>query len=372
MMGFGRGLCALVFTGLLSLAASVVLAQQAVEPGAFKALDQARQAQEGGRFNEARQTLEAALNQAAEGSLEQALLEQRLGYLALAQDRRREAVEWIEKGLAHGRLEPAVARQDRINLARIAASSERFERAAGLLAREHQAQPLEDEDRRLLVQVYSRLERFEQAIPLAEQEVRLNPEADSVWYQMLVGMNYRLQRYRQAEQWQRVLLKRDPRNAQNWRQLAGIQSLDRRQAAAAGTLRLARDAGVQLSDADLDNLVALQVSAGAPWQAARLLEELLAQRVLEATTQRSERLAQLWQLARDHQRAQASWSQLASQSGNTGHWMRVAGLQLEGGQWRELLATLERARPGADASQLRLIQQWQDYSTGMLGKETGQ
>lgn len=368
-MGLSKRLCNMALAGLLSLSASIAVAQQAVEPGVFNALNQARQAQEAGRFGEARQTLEAALSRATEGSLEQALLEQRLGYLALAQERRREAVEWIERGLSRDRLEPAVARQDRINLARIAASSERYERAASLLAREHQAQPLDDEDRRLLAQVYSRLERFEQAIPLAEQEVRQNPAADSVWYQMLVGMNYRLRRYRQAEQWQRVLLKREPGNPQNWRQLAGIQSLDRRQAAAAGTLRLARESGVRLSDTDLDNLVALQVSAGAPWQAARLLEELLAQRLLESTTQRRERLAQLWLQARDHQRAQTSWTQLAGQTGSAAHWLRVAGIQLEQGRWQELLTTLERARAGADPAQRRLIQQWQDYASSMLGQE---
>jgi tetratricopeptide (TPR) repeat protein len=354
---------------LLSFLAGAATAQQKVDPVVYNVLNQAGQAQQSGDYGKARAALEAALEGASEGSLEQALLEQRLGYLALAQDRRREAVEWLERALGRDQYAPAVARHERINLARLAASSERFERAAGLLAQEHQVQPLDGEDRRLLVQVYSRLERYQQAIPLAEQEVQADPAVDAVWYQLLVGMNYRLQRYREAERWQRVLLKRDPGNPEYWRQLAGIQSLDQRQVAAAGTLRLAREANVGLTPTDLDNLVALQVSAGAPWQAARLLEELLAQGLLEASNQRRERLAQLWQQARDHQRAQASWTQLASRSGSTAHWIRVAGIQLERGQWQELLTTLERARPGADPAQRQLIRQWYDYAAGMLGEE---
>lgn len=358
----------LLLAGLVT-ASAAVQGQQAVDPVVFSALNQARQAQESGNHGQAQRTLEAALERAAQGSLEQALLEQRLGYLALAREQRREAVQWLERALSHDRLEPAAARQDRINLARIAASSQRYERAAGLLAQEHQAEPLSGEDRRLLVQVYSRLERYDRAIPLAEQEVRDNPGADAVWYQLLVGMNYRLQRYAQAERWQRVLLKRQPDNAEYWRQLAGIQSLDRRQTAAAGTLRLAREAGVRLSAADLDNLVALQVSAGAPWQAARLLEELLDQQLLDNTDQRSERLAQLWQQARDNARAQTSWSALARRTGSSAHWLRVAGIQLEQGEWQQLLATLERARPGADPAQQRMIEQWGAYARSMQQDE---
>lgn len=351
-----------ILLAVLLASGGAAVAQQAVNPVVFAALNQARQAQEAGNHAEARRTLETALEGAAQGSLEQALLEQRLGYLALARDQRREAVQWLERALSRDRLEPAAARQDRINLARIAASSERYERAAALLAEEHRAAALQGEDRRLLVQVYSRLERYDQAIPLAEQEVRDNPAADSVWYQLLVGMNYQLRRYGQAERWQRVLLKREPGNAEYWRQLAGMQSLDGRQVAAAGTLRLAREAAVALSAADMENLVALQVGAGAPWQAARLLEELLAQGLLQDSTERRERLAQLWQQARDTQRAQASWSALAGRTGSAAHWLQVAGIQLEQGAWQELLETLERARPGADAAQRQLIEQWSAYA----------
>src|SRR5690606_12197154 len=154
--------------------------------------------------------------------------------------------------------------------------------------------------------------------------------------------------------------------AEHWRQLAALQSQAGEQRAAAATLRLAHEAGVGLGARDLDNLVALQVNAGAPWQAARLLEELMAQQLLPRDAAHQERLAQLWTLARDRQRAREAWAALANGSNRADHWLRVAGFQLEDGQWQELLGTLKRAQSGASAQQRQLIRQWEGYAQSAL------
>lgn len=350
----------------LLLAAGATQAQQAINPGVFNALNAAQQAQEAGDHTRARSRLETALAQSADGSLERALVQQRLGYLAIARDRNAEAIDWLRKALAHGQLSDEAARQDRINLAQLLIMREGYAEAVALLEQEHAREPLGNQPKRLLVQAYNRLERFSKAIPIAEQVVASDPQVEASWYQLLAGMNQRLERYREAERWLKVLLKREPGSMQYWQQLAGVQSQGGRQVAAAATLRLAHESGIRFSQTDLDNLVALQVRAGAPWQAARLLQALLDEQLLPADGTRGERLAHLWHQARDHDRAHAAWLALATRSGQAEHWLRAAGIQLEQGQWDQLLSSLKQAEPGASAEQRDLIRQWQQYAQNAL------
>lgn len=353
---------ALIIAATLLTLGGAAQAQQTVSPAVFSALTAAQKAEQPGELARAQQALKPLLHESKEDSLERALIEQRLGYLAIARNRNQEAIEWLSKALSRDKLEPQAARQDRLNLAQLMAGEGQYREAARVLEAEHARQPLGNEPKRLLVQVYSRAKQYDKAIPLAEQVVRAEPGIESAWYQMLVGMNYQLKRYQQAEQWQKVLLKREPNNVAFWRQLAGIQSLDNRQQAAAGTLRLAHEGGVSFPARELDNLVALQLNAGAPWQAARLLEALMQERLVPVDAARKERLAQLWHQARDRERARAAWASLAAESGRPDHWLRLASIQLEAGEWSDLLASLERAQAGASAEQQRQIRQWGDYA----------
>ncbi len=351
---------------LALLTPSLVLAQQAIDPMVFMALSTAQKAQEQGDFGQARTALNKALESARAGSLELALIQQRLGYLAISVGQNEQAIEWLGKALAHDKLDDKAARQDRLNLAQLLAVDGRYREAAVMLEREQRNAALNLEQKQLLVQCYSQTRDYAKAVPLAEQVVRADGRADDIWYQLLVGMSYQQGQYERASQWQKVLLRRHPQKSENWRQLAGLQSQAGKQRAAAATLRLAHEGGVGLSQADLDNLVALQVNAGAPWQAARLLEELIAQQLLPGDAARRERLAQLWTLARDRGRARQAWAELANGSNRADHWLRLAGIQLEEGEWSELLATLKRAQSGASSQQRQLIRQWEGYARSAI------
>ena len=346
----------------LLLAPGLVMAQQAINPAVFQALTAAQKAQQGGDLGKARSALNQALDDVEAGSLELALIQQRLGYVAIAAQQNRQAIDWLRKALAHGKLDATVARQDQLNLAQLLAAEGQYSDAARLLETVQAQGVLTLEQKQLLVQCYSQTQNYAKAIPLAEQVVRADPGVGDVWYQLLVGMNYQQERYSSAAQWQKVLLKRAPQNREHWRQLAGLQSQAGEQPAAAATLRLAHEAGVGLTQTDLDNLVALQVNAGAPWQAARLLEELMAQKLLPTDAARQERLAQLWTLARDRTRARDAWIAVANGSGRADHWLRLASIQLEDGQWPDLLTTLKRAQSGASSQQRQLIRQWEGYA----------
>ncbi|SDS98438.1 Tetratricopeptide repeat-containing protein [Halopseudomonas xinjiangensis] len=357
--------------GLLSLVVccGAVQAQQQISRPVFEAIAEAQRLQQAGSQAEARARLEAIRQGLREGSLELALVHQRLGYLAIEQDRPSEAIKWLRLGLNSGALGDQAAAQDRRNLAQLLIGAGQHAEAVRLLEQEQQRGELSTPRKRLLVQAYSELEQYDKAIPLAEQVVAADPQADTVWYRLLAGMNHRLERYRQAERWLKVLVRRQPNQSEHWRQLAGMQSLDERQVEAAATLRLAHEGGISLSDQDLHNLVAVHVQAGAPWQAARLLQALLAENLLRPSAERQRLLAQLWSQARDRERAEAAWSALAGKSGASSDWLQLARLQLEKQQWSALLGTLERAEAGASAEQLATIRQWRDYVEAVRAEE---
>lgn len=365
-MGAAKHCCHALLALALLLAPALGSAQQAINPVIFAALNNAQQAQQKGDLAQARATLDDALEKVAAGSMELALIQQRLGYVAISAEQYPQAIDWLTKALAHGKLDADTVRQDRLNLAQLLASAERYADAATLLEQVRRNAPLNLEQTRLLVQCYSGMREYGKAIPLAEQVVKASARADDVWYQLLVGMSYEQGQYARAAQWQKALLKRHPGQSEHWRQLAGLQSQAGEQRAAAATLRLAHEGGVGLTQSDLDNLVALQVNAGAPWQAARLLEELIGQQLLPADAARQERLAQLWTLARDRTRSREAWAALANGSNKPAHWLRLAGLQLQDGEWSDLLATLKRAQSGATSQQRQLIRQWEGYARSAL------
>lgn len=350
----------------LLLVPGLAMAQQAINPAVFQALTTAQKAQQNGDLDKARTALNQALDKVEAGSLELALIQQRLGYVAIAAKQNGQAIDWLSKALAHDKLDAPAARQDQLNLAQLLAVEGQYGEAARLLERAQAGGALSLEQKQLLVQCYSQARQYAKAIPLAEQVVRADSGAADIWYQLLVGMNYQQERYDSAAQWQKILLKRAPQNREHWRQLAGLQSQAGKQPAAAATLRLAHEAGIGLTQADLDNLVALQVNAGAPWQAARLLEELMAQKLVPTDAARQERLAQLWTLARDRNRAREAWVAVANGSGRSDHWLRLANIQLEDGQWSDLLTTLKRAQSGASTQQRQLIRQWEGYARSAM------
>jgi len=337
---------------LLCFLATLAQAQQ-IDPKVFVALESARTAQQSGDLSGAGRALNDVLKSTSVGSVEQALVQQRLGYLAIEREDYAAAIRWLQQGLAQDQLSEEAAQQDRRNLAQLLVQQGRYQEAVKLLEAEGVGNlPLET--RRMLVQAYRELKQYRKAIPLAEQIVRANPAADDVWYQLLAGMNYELERYGEAVNWLQVVVRRAPTNSEGWRQLASMQSMAGQQTDAAGTLRLAYEGGVGLRATDLNNLVAMHAQAGAPWQAARLLDALIQQKLLPADREHQLRLAQLWQASRDREQALSAWQQLAQQSGDADYWLQVAYLQYQRADWSAMQATLAQTRPG-NAEQRRQV-----------------
>ncbi|SFA81084.1 tetratricopeptide repeat protein [Azotobacter beijerinckii] len=347
---------------LLLLTASAQAAQN-VEPGVFLALQAAQAAQQKGDLAAARRALEGV--KGASGSLEEALLWRSRGYLAWAEGDHGRAIELLSLALASGKLDKEAAARERLDLAKLNAVEGRDAAVVELLA------PLsakaDEEILPMLAQAYQGLGRHDKALPLAERYVQANPRAADSWLRFLVAANADLRRWAAAERWQRQLLLRHPDEVGQWRQLAALQQTGGAEHKALATLRTAYGKGLRFSESELDNLVLLASRAGQPWQGARLLAALLQDGILPRTPAREERLGQLWWQARDRQRASEVFGRLAARSGNPGHWLSLARLELEQAHWNPALEALTRAeQAGAGRSQ---VGPWRDWAEGELAFE---
>lgn len=345
----------------LSLAASVQAAQ-AIDPAVFMALERAQTAQSKGDYAAARKALDGA--SAKPGSNEEALLWRSRGYLAWAEGNNRQALEWLDKAVASGKLDEQLLAGERLNLARLNLVEGRYAKVVSLLGSANQA---DEEILQMLVQAYQGLGQHAKALPLAERYVQANPKAGDAWLQFLVAGNAELKRYQAAERWQQKLLLRHPDQVKAWRQLAGLQQLAGAEDRALATLRAAHTKGLRFTESELDNLVALASAAGQPWQGAKLLEGMLASRLLPSNAQRQERMGMLWWQARERTEAAKIYRQLATQTGSAKFWMNVAQLELEQARWQAGLEALKQAeRAGAER---RRVREWREWAEGELSFE---
>ncbi|HEY1027118.1 MAG TPA: hypothetical protein VGE28_05735 [Pseudomonas sp.] len=344
------------FVLVMLVAASVPgMAQQAIDPAVFRALNAAQSAQQQGDHAAARKALEGV--NAPGGSFEEALLWRSQAYVAWSAGNNAQAIDWLDKAVHSGKLDEAMLADERLNLARLNLGERRYARVVELLAPD-QARASE-EILQMLVQAYQGMNQPAKALPLAERYLQSNPNAADIWLQFLVGVNADLRRYTQAERWQRQLLARNQNDAKGWRQLAGLQQMAGSNDKALATLRAAYIKGMRFSEAELDNLVLLAGAADQPWQGAKLLAGLIDSGLLAATPARQERLGLFWWQARDRVAAVRVLRPLAERSGSGKHWLYVAQLELEQARWQAGLEALVRAeRGGADRSQVRSWRQW--------------
>jgi tetratricopeptide (TPR) repeat protein len=345
----------LLLLWILCTAGAVQAAGQSVEPGVFRALNAAQEAQQQGDYAAARRALDAA--KAKPDSLEQALLWRSRGYLAWAEGQNAKAIELLDKALSSGKLDAELQAGEQLNLARLNLVERRYARVVSLLA--PQQATAGEEVLQMLVQAYQGLGQPAKALPLAERYVQGNPQAADSWLQFLVAVNADLKRYAAAERWQRQLLGRQPDRAQGWRQLAALQQLSGSHDKALATLRAAHSKGLRFNESELDNLVLLAGAAEQPWQGAKLLSGMLEQGLLPRTAAREERLALLWWQARERAVAARIYRELAGRSGSAKHWLNLAQLELEQARWQAGLDALAKAeRAGAERSKVRAWRNW--------------
>ncbi|MBS7326219.1 MAG: hypothetical protein KIG85_06320 [Thiopseudomonas sp.] len=326
---------------------------QTVEPAVLKALQQAQAAQTAGDAGKAVRLLEGLSFE--KGSYAELLVLRNLGYLAWQQNRLDAAIGFLQKAEKHKHIEAEDRQKDRLSLAQLTLAAGRPQQTVAYL----EGQPHTDEILQLGIQAWYQQKRYDRALPLAEKYLARQSSVNRQWTELMVGLYHGSKNYAKAAQWQRRLLAMEPDNLQQWQRLASLQRLAGNDAAAFATLRTAYRKGLPMNAQELEQMLLLAAAADQPWQAARLMTQLIEQGRLSNDARRQETLAGLHWQARDRKTAIRLYSQLAGQGNKADHWLVLAQLAMQERDWELGARALDSALT-AGASRTR-VQSWRDW-----------
>lgn len=177
--------------------------------------------------------------------------------------------------------------------------------------------------------IYQQLDRPGDAIEAARRAIDMADRPRADWYGFLAGVLMQESAWTEARKVLETMLGHWPLKARYYEQLAAVHMQLDDHAAALTTLRMADAAGVLERESAILRLVQLAMMEEIPAPAGRLLEQALAEGLVETIPEHLEVLADAWLMAREWARAMDALEQLARRSGEGAPWLRMARLAFE-------------------------------------------
>lgn len=330
-----------------------LLSAQTVDPAVLRALQQAQAAQARGDSAQGLQLLEALKPE--KNSFAETLVLRNKAYLAWQTGQTRQAAGYLQQVMDGGQLSAEERQEDALSLGKLYVQLQQPAKALAAL----KGLPQNGEVLQLGIQAWQMQGRYDKALPLAERYLAGQAEISTEWLQFMVAAHANLKQYEKAARWQQRLLKRNPDNFAYWKQLAGLQQAAGKSAQAFATMRTAYSKDLNMTAADLQQMLALATAAGQPWQGARLLQQLMDDGKLPNDKKQQETLAQLYWQARERGKAIELYQQLAERDNKAEHWLILAQLAMQQQNWTLSGQALDSAqRAGASRKQ---VQSWRDW-----------
>ncbi|TXR52139.1 tetratricopeptide repeat protein [Reinekea thalattae] len=217
------------------------------------------------------------------------------------------AVDYLRQAVESGLLQDQQMQTTRRMLADLLLMQEEFQAALTIYLELVNTESEADSRQQLWLRIsqsYFQLKQWTDVLSATDQYLNLDGAADRPLLVMRLGAQLELKRWQAALVSLDGLILLEPNETGWWRQSAGLQLLLEDQQQARATLALAYRNGVALTPDDLKTLAQLYLQTGVPEQAALLISEIpeLQQDVDLLTMQ-----AQLWQVAKEWQRAIDVW-----------------------------------------------------------------
>lgn len=192
----------------------------------------------------------------------------------------------------------------------------------------------------LSAQARAQMERYREAIPFVKFAIERKDDPQESWYQLWLAMHFELREYSQAADVLEIMINKWSNKPTYWEQLAGIyQELgdDRR---ALATQMLAYRKGLFGSQEKILNLVRFYLFMEVPYKAAQILQEEIDRGRVEKNLKHYELLADAWSAARETEEAIVAHEMAARYDDDGSHWLTIAQLHNDKGNWRETIAAV--------------------------------
>lgn len=308
------------------------------------ALSEARELMDADKHEAALAKLNELVGKVDKREYEKALTLQTLGYALVGMDRDTDAIDAFERALALDALPDAPRIKLKNMLARLYARTEQYARAKDYLdAWFSEIDKPDAGDYALKANILAQLDRNAEGIEAIQQAIELSDRPREQYYQLLVSLQYRSERYTQAAATLEQMLTRWPQKKQYWTQLSSVfLNLERNEDAHA-VLRLAYRKGLLEQESELVRLARVALSIDVPAGAAELVEEEIGTGRIEASEDHWELAARAWARAKEWDKASAAYAN-AAEYGNPGKYhMRRARMFTYENEWQRVIDAARKA-----------------------------
>ena len=299
-------------------------------------LEQVQAELAGERWSQARSLLMAALDSACRSSYEKSQVWNFLAYAYYSMDNFKEAINSYKKVIAEPETDERLKTSVYYSIAQLYFAVEDYENAARFLETWMQESDVVGADSKvLLAQAYYQLNRKTESLKFVGEAIddwrKKGKTPKESWWGLQRVLYYDQKDYRRVVGVLKNLIKHYPKYSY-WRQLGGMYGeLDQ------GTNQLIANevlylAGVELQEKELLGLAYLFMGADSPYLAAKVVEKGIEDSVIQVTARHMEFLGQVWQQAREGDKARAALEQAAKLSDQGKIWARLAGVYLDIGE----------------------------------------
>jgi tetratricopeptide (TPR) repeat protein len=313
----------------------------------YKKLSAARELAEAEQYADALRELDKLAAQKGLNSYERAQLYNFYGYIHFSQERFREAIRDYEQVLAQDNLPLALENGTQYTLAQLYFTVEDYDRAIGLIRRWlSQAENAGPEPYILLGQALYQKADYRAAVEPVETAIRIaaaqgDPPKEQ-WLLMLRLFYFELGEFDKVAEILHQLLAMNPKK-EYWIQLSGIygERDDTRKQLLA--YEMAYLQGLLTSGEELVTLAQLYIQAGVPYKAGTVLENGMAQGLVEETERNYRLLSQAWTMAQEDEKAIPTLTRAAQLSTDGQMDLRLARAYANLGQWPDAVDSVRRA-----------------------------
>jgi tetratricopeptide (TPR) repeat protein len=204
-------------------------------------------------------------------------------------------------------------------------------------------QPTRDE-KWTLASVYALQDKYREAVPWAEQVLAADgANADRAVYDMLIYLYSNTGQLAKKAALLERLIERDPTDKQLWQAIAGDYFQADNQRRAFEVQKTMYLGGILTEETEIMQVVNFYNSFDVPYAAARILEKEMNAGRVSRSFERLELLAQLYQVAREHERAIPVLTEAARMNNSADLYLRLGRSYLDQKEWEKAEEALTSA-----------------------------
>jgi tetratricopeptide (TPR) repeat protein len=194
----------------------------------------------------------------------------------------------------------------------------------------------------ILAITYYQLEDLDKALVPAQKAVDLADHPQESWLQLLLALHLTRKEYAKSVPLLDELIKRYPKKTY-WVQLSTVHAAMENFQKALVPLQLAYSQGLLDRPDEVRRLAELMLFLDLPYRSAMVIEEALADNLIEGESSAYELLSNSWIAAREYEKSVVPLQRAAELSGDGEIYVRLAQVQLQREKWTEAESALQRA-----------------------------